>query len=642
MRIMTRATRKLWLVMLASLAACGGGGGDGDGGLLDVISGTSITLTATAASPTSINLSWSAPSGGVSVSSYNVSRDDSGSTSVIGSTSSRNYTAAGLVPGTQYCFVIKNPLTAGKMSNTACATTAADSQPPSAPAGLTANDISPGAVNLEWQFSSDNDFVSGYNIYRDGALILTASGRIATDSTANADATHCYRVTAVDRAGNESAPSGEACVTMPPDFEPPTAPSMVTATIGEVDGQPAVEITWNAATDNGVVRYYRVFRNDVYLADATTTSYQDTGVEADSSYCYTVTAVDGGGNESDPSEPACAREGWQKQSFESTNTLGTAVVVDSGGTVHIGYKEHTSDTTLRAIRIPLTYVRLEAGEAPVSRVLRTGAETFFFNDAYRLAMAVDGNNVAHIAHKWSDPPFSEAIQHFQVEAASSTLSTIQESQDNMDSISLAVDSVGAIHACYGLSGTLYYATNGTGVWQSTDVASLVAGTAGGACDIATGNDDSIHMSFLERSTRELMYLSNRSGSWVAERLDLPGSINYHTSIAVDPAGHPHIAHFNSHVTDASGSWVIETFDSDGSVGYDAEIATDSQGFVHIVYRDHTTDKLVRYADNGTGNWITDILSTADTGEMAIAVDSLDKLHVTFSDGGKATYMTNRQ
>ena len=172
------------------------------------------------------------------MSSYNVSRDDSESNSVIGNTTSRTYTAAGLVPGTQYCFVIKNPLTAGKMSNTACATTAADSQPPSTPAGLTANDISPGAVSLEWQFSSDNDFVSGYNIYRDGALILTASGRIATDSTADADATHCYRVTAVDRAGNESAPSGEACVTMPPDFEPPTAPSMVTATIIEVDGQP--------------------------------------------------------------------------------------------------------------------------------------------------------------------------------------------------------------------------------------------------------------------------------------------------------------------------------------------------------------------------------------------------------------------
>jgi hypothetical protein len=297
---------------------------------------------------------------------------------------------------------------------------------------------------------------------------------------------------------------------------------------------------------------------------------------------------------------------------------------------------------LRAIRIPLTYVRLEAGEAPVSRVLQTGAETFFFNDAYRLAMAVDGNNVAHIAHKWNDPPFSEAIQHFQVEAAATTLSTMQASQDNMDSISIAVDSVGAVHACYGLSGTLYYATNGTGAWQSTDVATLVAGTAGGACDIATGSDDSIHVSYLEGSTRELMYLSNRNGNWVAERLELPGSINYHTSIAVDPAGNPHIAHFNSHATDASGSWVIEAFDNNSSVGYDAEIAVDSQGFVHIVYRDHTADKLVRYADNRTGNWINDILSTADIGEIAIAVDSLDKVHVTFSDGGKATYMTNRQ
>jgi len=201
--------------------------------------------------------------------------------------------------------------------------------------------------------------------------------------------------------------------------------------------------------------------------------------------------------------------------------------------------------------------------------------------------------------------------------------------------------LGAIHACYGLSSTLYYASNGTGVWQSTDVASLVAGAAGGACDIATGSGDSIHMSFLEKSSRELMYLSNRSGNWAAERLGLPGSVNYHTSIAVDPAGNPHIAHFNSHATDASGSWVIETFDSNGGVGYDAEIAADSQGFVHIVYRDHTDAKMVKYANNRTGNWITDVLSTAATGEMAIPIDSLDKVHVTFSDGGTAKYMANR-
>jgi len=427
---MTMTTRTLWVLALSSLAACGGGGDEG--GLIDLLTGNSITLTATAASPTSINLSWSAPSGGVSVSSYNVSRDDNGSTSVIGNTTSRSYTVAGLSPGTQYCFVIKNPLTAGKMSNTACATTAADSQAPSAPAGLTASDTSPAAVGLEWQSSSDNDLVTSYKVYRDGALILTVSGRTATDSTASADATHCYRVTAVDRTGNESAPSAEACVTMPPDFEPPTAPSMVTAIVTEIDGQPAIEVTWHASTDNGAVQYYRVFRNDVYLANATPTNFQDTGIEADTSYCFVVTAVDRGGNESDPSEPGCAREGWQKQSFDSTDTLGSAVVVDSAGTVHIGYKEHTYDATLRAIRIPLTYVRIENGQATVPKILESGTETYFFTDAYRLAIAVDGNNVVHIAHKRNEPPFPEAIRHLQVEAASTIRGTMQESQNNIN------------------------------------------------------------------------------------------------------------------------------------------------------------------------------------------------------------------
>jgi hypothetical protein len=78
------------------------------------------------------------------------------------------------------------------------------------------------------------------------------------------------------------------------------------------------------------------------------------------------------------------------------------------------------------------------------------------------------------------------------------------------------------------------------------------------------------------------------------------------------------------------------------VGYDAEIAVDSRGFVHIVYRDHTADGKVRYANNKADSWISDVLSSAGIGKMSIAIDSLDKVHVTFSDGGTATYMTNRR
>lgn len=67
------------------------------------------------------------------------------------------------------------------------------------------------AANLAWEAASDDVGVTGYNVYRDGALLdFVASAAppgtpvAYTDATALPDATHTYRVTALDGA-NESA-----------------------------------------------------------------------------------------------------------------------------------------------------------------------------------------------------------------------------------------------------------------------------------------------------------------------------------------------------------------------------------------------------------------------------------------------------
>jgi chitodextrinase len=64
-----------------------------------------------------------------------------------------------------------------------------------------------------------------------------------------------------------------------------------------------VPLSWAAPTDDIGVTGYRVYRNGLLLGPAATTSYTDLTVSASTSYTYTVTALDGAGNESVQSSP---------------------------------------------------------------------------------------------------------------------------------------------------------------------------------------------------------------------------------------------------------------------------------------------------------------------------------------------------
>jgi hypothetical protein len=93
----------------------------------------------------------------------------------------------------------------------------ADTQPPSVPAGLTANAASATQVDLSWQASTDDVGVAGYTIYRNAALLTTVSGTTLaySDATVSPATSYSYTVDAFDAAGNHSAQSSPAAVTTP-------------------------------------------------------------------------------------------------------------------------------------------------------------------------------------------------------------------------------------------------------------------------------------------------------------------------------------------------------------------------------------------------------------------------------------------
>ena len=93
--------------------------------------------------------------------------------------------------------------------------TPADTGAPSAPTGL-AGAPAPGGVTLSWTASSDDVGVTGYDVYRGGALVGSSTGTTYADTGLTAATAYTYTVRAKDAAGHTSVASAPVTVTTAP------------------------------------------------------------------------------------------------------------------------------------------------------------------------------------------------------------------------------------------------------------------------------------------------------------------------------------------------------------------------------------------------------------------------------------------
>jgi hypothetical protein len=139
---------------------------------------------------------------------------------------------------------------------------------------------------------------------------------------------HSLTAVATDSANHQST-SAAVAVTVNNgggSTTPPTVPTGLTAT---AVSSTVVNLSWTASTDTAGVTGYNVFRNGTQVGTAPSTTYQDSGLLASTSYSYTVSAFDGVGNTSAQSasasvttppgssggNPLSTAAGWHKISF---------------------------------------------------------------------------------------------------------------------------------------------------------------------------------------------------------------------------------------------------------------------------------------------------------------------------------------
>jgi hypothetical protein len=161
-------------------------------------------------------------------------------------------------PGYYMLFIVNSSGVPSVASFVRLPSPSADTQPPSAPGNLTAQG-SLGSAALSWGASTDNTGVSVYNVHRSTTSGFTPAiaNRIAQPTgtsytnTGLAPGTYFYVVTAQDVAGNISAASNEAGVTVFGDTTAPTVAITAPADQSTVTG--SITIAATAGDDVGVV-----------------------------------------------------------------------------------------------------------------------------------------------------------------------------------------------------------------------------------------------------------------------------------------------------------------------------------------------------------------------------------------------------
>jgi fibronectin type 3 domain-containing protein len=177
---------------------------------------TPTGLAATVVSSGEIDLSWGGSTDNVGVTGYTVYRNGV----AIGTTApgTLTYANTGLGHGFTYAYTVDAFDAAGNHSpqSTAASATTPDDLAPTVPGGMIASATSPTAVAVSWSASTDNVAVTGYDVYRDSALLkVLGPATLSYADTVAAGSTHSYTVDAFDAAGNHSATPTPISVTTP-------------------------------------------------------------------------------------------------------------------------------------------------------------------------------------------------------------------------------------------------------------------------------------------------------------------------------------------------------------------------------------------------------------------------------------------
>jgi putative cell wall-binding protein/chitodextrinase len=265
---------------------------------------TEAALTRSAATATTLTLTWPEATDNAGIAGYRVFVKGTEDAVVGGAVT--QHVVTGLSPETAYDFAVEAFDAAGNRTprlEARLSTTADETAPtwPGAAALTFASPAQPNQLSFSWPAAGDDVGVTGYRIQRgdDGVFVtldeVLPSTLSFTDSGLESGVVYTYRVIALDAAENASTPLEGSRQTA--DNVPPTwVDGTLTAT--SITSSSA-RLTWSGATDNVAVTGYRILNGAQVLktvSGGATLTDVVSGLSPSTTYTLTVQAVDAAGN----------------------------------------------------------------------------------------------------------------------------------------------------------------------------------------------------------------------------------------------------------------------------------------------------------------------------------------------------------
>ena len=278
--------------------------------------GVPLNLTATAASPTVIDVVWNPPaSPGVSaIIDYQLEMSTTGRVpwTVLANTSQTSFRHAGLAAGVtrHYRVRARNANGFGPWTSVVSASTSAGTAP-GPPRALTATAVSSSAIELSWSvpLSRGSSAIIGYRIEASSSRTGTWTDLVANtrdtrttyrDTGLSPNTTRYYRVSAINSFAT-GAPSN-----IDGDITPLSVPDAPRQLVAEARGLSVIELDWTRPSSSGTsaVTGYRIQSSssrtgrwtDLEANTRTTrTTYQDTGLAPNTTRYYRVAAISAAG-----------------------------------------------------------------------------------------------------------------------------------------------------------------------------------------------------------------------------------------------------------------------------------------------------------------------------------------------------------
>jgi len=400
-------------------------------------------------------------------------------------------------------------------------------------------------------------------------------------------------------------------------------PHSITLTVTP-DTPTSLAVSWTSPV-NGVTGY-DLYRDGVAVTSVhlNGTSYHDGGLEPASRHCYVVYAVVFPFGAVAQSDKACATTsataGWPIQTVATG--AGPSLALDAGNQPRVVYRQGGSVMLA-------TYSGGAWHEDTIDGDAGTDGDTSLRVDSHgadQVSYADTASGSLMFASDLTGVWLTEAVGAMGVPVDALGL----DGADKGHIVYSGLDNLG--------SGTVRYASNDTGSWQTQ----WIEGWSDGAMSSASLMVDAsgfVHMAVTGvGASCVLIHYDNAGGAWQKEVI--ASDCNHGAALGLDSANHAHIAYSTSrgvsYAQNTYGSWQVEPLDSFYWLGgRRVSLAIDGTDHVHIAYQ---TESCLKYATNLGGTWQRDFIDcpTWTNSDPSIAVDATGRVLIAYHDGASGT------